>query len=67
MTVLNGQPYDKGIKSEIDKLIDGSRKGEVTYISGNGSSACDLICVTSYELFGADSVQFGGQKVLFGE
>ena len=62
VTVLNGQPYDKGIKSEIDKLIDGSRKGEVTYISGSGSSACDLICVTSYELFGADSYNSADKK-----
>ena len=62
VTVLNGQPYDKGIKTEIDKLIDGSRKGEVTYISGDGSSACDLICVTSYELFGADSYNSADKK-----
>ena len=62
VTVLNGQPYDKGIKSEIDKLIDGSRKGEVTYISGSGSSACDLICVTSYELFGVDSYNSSDKK-----
>lgn len=62
VTVLNGQSYDKGIKSEIDKLIDGSRKGEVTYISGSGSSECDLICVTSYELFGADSYNSADKK-----
>ena len=62
VTVLNGQSYDKGIKSEIDKLIDGSRKGEVTYISGSGSSVCDLICVTSYELFGADSYNSADKK-----
>ncbi len=53
--VFNGQPYDKGIKSEIDRLIDGTRKGDVTFISSGGNSVCDVISVTSYEIFGADA------------
>lgn len=53
--VFNGQPYDKGIKSEIDRLIDGTRKGNVTFISSGGNSVCDVISVTSYEIFDADA------------
>ena len=60
--VLNGQPYDKGIKSEIDRLVDGTRKGDVTYISADGSSTCDLIIVTSYEIFEADSYTPSDEK-----
>ncbi len=60
--VLNGQPYDKGIKAEIDRLIDGTRKGDVTYISADGSSTCDLIIVTSYEIFEADSYTPSDEK-----
>ena len=60
--VLNGQPYDKGIKSEIDRLIDGTRKGDVTYISADGSSTCDLIIVTSYEIFETESYISGDKK-----